>query len=129
MDIAYLVVHCSASPQGRGDNAETIHGWHRERNWTGCGYHYVILENGCIERGRPEYWPGAHAKHHNHHSLGICLIGMGGDATAAQLESLALLLTDLIDRYPDAMPVGHNGLDPEGKPDCPGFDVAAWWGE
>nr|MDQ2732489.1 peptidoglycan recognition protein family protein [Armatimonadota bacterium] len=38
------------------------------------GYHYVILPDGAIERGRPDHCIGAHARHFNNW-LGICLVG------------------------------------------------------
>ena len=80
------VIHCSDSPQGRGDNAQTIHRWHKERGFDGIGYHYVILEDGTVENGRPEFWSGAHAKGHND-AIGICFIG-DEDFTEAQFQSL-----------------------------------------
>ena len=49
MNIDAIVVHCSDSPHGRGNNAETIHGWHLARKWSGIGYHYVILEDGTVQ--------------------------------------------------------------------------------
>jgi len=116
----YLVVHCSDSPQGRGDTAETIHRWHRERGWDGIGYHYVILESGKVENGRPHYWEGAHVRGHNADSLGICLIGVDS-FSKAQLKALRALLEDLEGQYPEAEIVGHRELDPHKT--CPNFDV------
>ncbi|HEX2948060.1 MAG TPA: peptidoglycan recognition family protein [Armatimonadota bacterium] len=37
-------------------------------------YHYVILQDGTIQHGRPEYLPGAHTKGHPN-MLGIVLVG------------------------------------------------------
>ena len=124
MKIHTIVVHCSASPQGRGDNAETIHRWHKERNWSGIGYHYVILEMGQIERGRPEYWTGAHVAGHNSNTIGICLIG---DKTFMdeQFAALADLIADIMSRHPECKEVkGHYELY-SGKT-CPNFDVPAF---
>ena len=123
--IKNLVVHCSDSPQGRGDNAETIHRWHLEKGWDGIGYNSVILEDGTIEQGRPIYWKGSHVGALNSISLGVCLIGLGGDATEEQLLSLREVLMQWLTLYPDAWVLGHTDLDP-GKT-CPGFDVAQWW--
>lgn len=122
-DIEHLVIHCSDSPQGRGDNAATIHRWHTEKGWDGIGYHYVILESGEVEAGRPEYWPGAHARGHNKSSIGICLIGKGV-YTIKQFKALDLLLLRLKERHPDAKVVGHDELD--SYKDCPCFDVQEW---
>jgi N-acetylmuramoyl-L-alanine amidase len=69
-----IIVHCSASPQGRGDDASTIHEWHKKRKFDGIGYNAVVLEDGTVQSGRPDYWRGAHAKGYNNY-LGICLMG------------------------------------------------------
>lgn len=131
MNITHVVVHCSASPQGRGDTAATIHSWHKEKGWDGIGYHHVILEDGTVENGRPHYWQGAHVKGYNHASIGICLIGMGGDATEKQLDSLYRTIRGAIGwgTLNPTKVLGHCDLDPENKPDCPGFDVGPWWEE
>lgn len=123
--IKYLVVHCSASPQGRGDTASSIHKWHQERGFDGIGYHRVILEDGTIEHGRPDYWQGAHTRGYNEESLGVCLIGEGGDATFAQLYSLAGVVRQWLVEHPSAEVLGHRDLY-SGK-ECPGFDARAWW--
>ena len=123
-----IIVHCSASPQGRGDNAETIHRWHKERGFDGIGYTEVILEDGMLQHGRPWYWDGAHCRGHNKGSIGICLIGAGGDATEHQLQKLRSRITYWVREYPEVAIMGHSDLDPK-KPYCPGFDVEAWWNE
>ena len=119
-----LVVHCSDSPHGRGDNAETIHKWHTSKGWDGIGYHYVILEDGHIEAGRPEYWSGAHVKDHNTGSIGICLIGEKY-FTEKQLVSLDYILHSLLEDYPGAEVLGHRDLDKNKT--CPNFDVKQWF--
>ena len=37
-----------------------IHNLHLSFGWDGIGYHKIILRNGIIQNGRPEYWVGAH---------------------------------------------------------------------
>tara|TARA_R110002167_G_scaffold271300_3_gene477851 strand:- start:1292 stop:1702 length:411 start_codon:yes stop_codon:yes gene_type:complete len=123
--IKKLVVHCSDSPQGRGDTAKTINRWHLEKSWDGIGYHSVILEDGTIENGRPIYWKGSHVGALNSESLGVCLIGKGGDATQEQLLSLHEQLMRWLTLFPDAEICGHTDLDP--RKTCPGFDVKKWW--
>ena len=120
----YLVVHCADTPNNREVTAEEIHRWHTNGNgWSGIGYHAVIRRDGLIERGRPEYWHGAHVKGHNHESLGVCLVGRD-QYTDQQLESLRMLLRDWKEKHPDAEIVGHCDLD-SGKT-CPNFDVKHW---
>lgn len=123
MLIRYLVVHCSDSPDGRQDTGQDIHRWHRERGWDGIGYHYVIERDGKVQRGRPEYWQGAHVRGHNHHSLGICLIGRE-DYTQPQQDSLERLLRSLLFEHDQALVVGHYQLDSHKT--CPNFDVPQW---
>jgi N-acetyl-anhydromuramyl-L-alanine amidase AmpD len=125
-DVKYIVVHCSDSPQGRGDNAETIHLWHIQKGWDGIGYHRVILEDGTVENGRPLYWVGSHARGNNSKSVGVCLIG-DGIYTPQQWHALRELIFKLLTRFPGAAVVGHNDLD-SGKT-CPKFDVKAWWAD
>ncbi len=125
MDIRYLVVHCSDSPNGRDDSAEDIHRWHLDRGWSGIGYHAVVRLDGTVELGRPPYWQGAHVRKHNHHSLGVCLIGTN-EFTTEQFRSLESLLLAWQSVHPDALIVGHRDLDDRGKT-CPNFDVHAWW--
>jgi len=125
-DIDFIIVHCSDSPQNRGDNAETINNWHLERGWDGIGYHRVILENGMIEHGRPLYWKGSHARGYNGRSIGVCLIG-DGVYTLLQLNALRELIFDLLDDFPSAAVIGHCDLDK--KKTCPKFDVKKWWAD
>lgn len=121
--ITKIVVHCSDSPQGRGDDATSIHRWHKERGWSGIGYHYVITEDGVRQAGRPHYWEGAHVRGHNDGSLGVCLIGRK-KFTKVQKAELYSLLVELCKQYPRAIVYGHRDLDP--NKDCPGFNVASW---
>ncbi len=121
MNITKIIVHCSDSPQGRGDGAETIHQWHKEFGWSGIGYHDVILEDGTVEAGRPHYWKGAHCRNYNNDSIGVCLIGHGDDVTRRQAVALASYLAKQKKKHPEAAIFGHRELDP--RKTCPGFDV------
>lgn len=127
-DMTRLVVHCSDSPNDREVDAAEIHRWHLERGWDGIGYHKVILRDGTVENGRPEYWKGSHVGAYNNNSLGVCLIGRD-EFTKFQMTSLYYVLDEWKRRYPQAMIMGHCDLD-SGK-SCPNFDVAAFaaqWG-
>lgn len=117
-----IIIHCSATPNGRHTTAEDIHRWHQERKWSGIGYHYVIRTDNVLDRGRPEYWTGAHAKGHNTGSIGICMIGTDV-YNEDQWHILGELLRDLLIRYPGVKVIGHNEIS---NKSCPGFDVQ-WW--
>ena len=69
-----IILHHSASPMDK-TTIHIIHNWHLQRGWLGCGYHYVIHEDGSIFQGRPLDVVGAHARGYNEHSVGICTVG------------------------------------------------------
>ncbi|MGI9555647.1 MAG: N-acetylmuramoyl-L-alanine amidase [Cyanophyceae cyanobacterium] len=126
-DINKIIVHCSATPEGRDISASTINEWHKERGWSGIGYHYVIKLDGLIEHGRDINKTGAHVKNHNKGSIGICYIG-GCNAsmsakdtrTPEQKESLLLLLKTLKKMHPRATIHGHNEFSAKA---CPCFNA------
>ena len=130
----YVVVHCSESPNNRVDlrldSAGAIHQWHKERGWSGIGYHYVIDENANIHNGRPvfkdtkTFWEGAHTLGHNHESIAICLIG-NDYFYPEQLKALFNQIHELLEIWPDLLVAGHNNLDSNRT--CPNFDVIDWW--
>ena len=127
--IEKIIVHCSATPEGRDVKVETIKKWHVEDNgWSDIGYHWVIELDGSIRKGRPEAQEGAHAKGNNKASIGVCYIGGVDDSdmnpkdtrTDKQKESLHCLLIDLLGRYPDAEIIGHRDVSSKA---CPSFDA------
>lgn len=127
--ITLIIVHCSANRAGSALRLADIDRYHRSLGWKGCGYHYVIPTDGTLEAGRPEAEVGAHCRHHNRHSIGICYIGgLSADGTPAdtrteaQRATLRRLLASLHRRFPQALIVGHRDLDPLKA--CPCFDAA-----
>ena len=128
--ITRIVVHCSATPQGRYHDARDIHLWHKARGWAGIGYHYVLLDSGEVQQGRNINYTGAHAKGYNKGSLAICLIGGLNDNmiatekafTTDQLRVLEKLLSDLQKMYPKAEILGHRDLPYVNKA-CPCIEV------
>lgn len=122
----YIVIHCSDSPQGRGDAAEDIHMWHIERGFDGIGYHYVVEDYGNVECGRPTYWNGAHCKGHNHDSIGICIIGIGSsDFSQAQINATVSLARGLMNAYDICKEnvLGHYEADKASHKTCPNMDM------
>lgn len=130
-DIDKIIVHCSATQEGKDLNAAEINRWHLKRGWKGIGYHYVVLLDGTIEYGRNIDEQGAHVKNHNKGSIGICYIGgveteRGSDGkwiakdtrTPEQKESLLLLLGTLKKMHPKATIHGHNEF---ANKSCPCF--------
>jgi N-acetylmuramoyl-L-alanine amidase len=117
-----IVIHCSATPNGREDTAEDIHGWHLSNGWDGIGYHYVIECKGKLAHGRPEYWKGSHAYGHNTGSIGICMIGTDV-FNSQQWHILENLIRELSIKYSGVEIMGHNEVSSK---TCPGFDVQKW---
>lgn len=117
-----IIIHCSATPNGRDDRAADIHRWHKERKWDGIGYHYVITVGGILEHGRPDYWMGSHAMGHNKDSIGICMIGTD-EYNSEQWYILSDLIRKKLIQYPGVKVIGHNEIS---EKSCPGFDVQEW---
>ena len=137
-DIKAIIIHCSASPNGRWTTALDIDRWHDERGferleswrekfnpgYKAIGYHFVIYTNGAIATGRHMDEIGAHASGYNKHTIGVCLIGTNR-YTIEQWQALDDLIGKLRERYPSAKVMGHRDL-PDVHKTCPGFDVASW---
>lgn len=128
--IKYLVVHCSATPEGRNHTAKDIDLWHRQRGFDGIGYNYIIRLDGTVEEGRDVNKIPSHVKGYNKESIGICYIG-GIDKntlqpkdtrTPAQKEALKKLLIDLKKLYPQAEILGHRDFPNVAKA-CPCFNA------
>lgn len=124
-EIKRIVIHCADTPNGKHFDAKDIDRWHRERGWSGIGYHNVICINGDIQRGRPYEYIGAHVRGHNIDSIGICLIGCD-KFTPEQWASLHDLVEYLHFHYriPKEEVFGHCDLDSHKT--CPNFDVKTW---
>ena len=116
-----IILHSSDSPSSYGGvviNAaalERIHA-HDHPEWATefegkvyhIGYHYVILPNGEVERGRPDHCKGCHAPHFND-CIGICMIGCFDPdiryqgwptvPTDAQVKAITKLCEELMTKY------------------------------
>lgn len=126
--IDQIIIHCSATPEGRNVTVADIDRWHRARGFRGIGYHYVVYLDGTIAAGRDEQLAGAHCRGHNQRSIGVCYVG-GCDAamrpkdtrTPAQRTALRRLVSELQQRYPGATVHGHREFAAKA---CPSFDIA-----
>ena len=128
-----IVLHCSATQEGKDYSAATIRKWHTDppRNWSDIGYHYVIRndEHGTIELGRDVQRSGAHVRGENADSIGIVYIG-GVDKdmkakdtmTDVQEASFRKLVASLRMVFGDLKLYGHN--DFTDKKACPSFKVS-----
>ena len=129
----FIAIHAADTYASMDIGLDEIDQWHREKGWSGCGYHYVIDRAGAVETGRELYSRGAHVKGFNHNSIGICMVGGrasdGGpedNFTRDQYDTLASLLYHLTRLFPAAEVVGHRNF-PKVTKACPCFNVREWW--
>jgi N-acetylmuramoyl-L-alanine amidase len=141
----FIIVHCSATLAKQDIGAKTIHGWHMQRGIYSdrglTGYHFVIRRSGLVELGRDLQAIGAHALGYNARSVGICMVGgarkikpgetpewddliSDNNFTTPQFDTLARLVTSLMDIWPSALVGGHRSFDT--NKGCPAFDVFEW---
>lgn len=127
--IDLIIIHCSATKVTQEFPVSSLEACHKARGYKCIGYHYYITKDGQLHQCRPEEMIGAHARHYNAHSIGICYEG-GLDAngqkadtrTPAQKHALVALLRSLKYDYPDAEIIGHRDL-PWVSKSCPCFDA------
>ena len=127
-NIKELIVHCSATPEGKDYSVDTIRQWHLQRGFSDIGYHYVVYRDGSIHIGRDESIIGAHCTGHNTNSIGVCYIGgCASDGktpkdtrTLQQKESLLSLLKTLKIKYPNAKIYPHYKFAAKA---CPSFNA------
>lgn len=120
-----IIVHCSASQDSLDIGAKEINEWHKQRGWSGIGYHYVIRRDGTIEVGRPVHKMGAHCKGQNRASIGVCWVGID-NPTPEQFLSMDALLADLVRIYDVNIDnvLGHREATVTSKT-CPNIDMDA----
>lgn len=131
-----VIFHCSDSSFG---NAAVITQWHLQRGFLTIAYHYVILNgllapakyhayfDGHIETGRPLDddsdleldEKGAHTFNYNL-AIGICLIGLSGQFTSAQLRASEHLVRKIRGQFKEIEVGQHSDYDPK-KPKCAGL--------
>ena len=125
-----IILHCSATSEGKHIDTETIRQWHLQRGWDDIGYHYVIELDGSIHKGRDEGTIGAHCFGHNTDSIGICYVGgLTSDGkqpkdtrTEEQKKSLYKLTKDLQDKYNIPLSEIHCHNEFANKA-CPSFSI------
>ena len=141
----YLVIHCTATPEGREVSAAEIRRWHTApvsqggRGWKQVGYTDMVHLDGRVEHlvdnnedAQVDTWEVTNgAAGYNNVSRHIVYVGGCNKAgkpkdtrTEAQREALKHYVEDFHARFPQVKIVGHHELNP-GKA-CPSFDVPTW---
>lgn len=126
--ITEIIVHCTATQEGKHFTVSDITRWHKQRGFSTIGYHYVIYLDGTRHLGRDVNISGAHCENHNSHSIGVCYVGgLASDGktpkdtrTQAQKTALLALLRELRRIYPMARIYGHRDFANKA---CPSFDA------
>lgn len=146
--IARLVIHCTATAEGREVKASDIRRWHCSpkpagRGWRQVGYTDMIHLDGRVERlvrnnedANVDPWEITNgAKGYNATSRHIVYIGgCAADGktpkdtrTPAQKAALLAYVKDFHSRFPWADVCGHRDLPGVAKA-CPSFDVRKEYG-
>lgn len=128
-EINRIILHCSATPEGKDFTVADIDRWHKQRGWQGIGYHYVVYRDGSIHNGRDIAVAGAHTSGYNKNSIGICYIGgVAADGktpkdtrTPAQRRALRVLVEQLKKQFPKATIHGHYEFAAKA---CPSFKIS-----
>lgn len=125
--ITEIIVHCTATEEGKNYTVDDVRKWHIKRGFGDIGYNYLIYLDGSIHAGRNVDRSGAHTIGHNAKSIGVCYVG-GLDKnhkakdtrTDEQKRALLLLLKELKKLYPNATIHGHREFANKA---CPCFDA------
>lgn len=143
--LKYLVIHCTATPEGREVSAADIKRWHTSappsgRGWKQVGYTDMIHLDGRVERlvnnnedANVDPWEITNgAKGYNSVSRHIVYVG-GVDAnnvkkakdtrTTSQKEAMKKYVLDFHNRFPSVKIIGHRDVAAKA---CPSFDVEQW---
>lgn len=122
-----IIIHCTATPEGREVTVADIDRWHRQRGFRCIGYHFVVGLDGRVATGRPVDEAGAHCSGHNATSIGVVYVGgldVAGNPldtrTPAQRRALVELINKLVMEYPQARVHGHRDFAAKA---CPCFDA------
>lgn len=141
--LEYLVLHCTATPEGREVSAAEIRRWHTSpppagRGWKQVGYTDMIHLDGRIERlvnnnedAHVDDWEITNgAAGYNRISRHIVYVGGVDKAgkpcdtrTPAQRQAMANYVKAFRKQHPTVKVIGHNQV---AKKSCPSFDVPQW---
>lgn len=144
--LQYLVIHCTATPEGREVTPEDIKDWHiRGRGWSRVGYSDLIQLDGTLvnlikfdQDDTVDSWEisngasGFNGKSRHVVYAGGCAAEKPEWAkyypakdtrTTAQIVALATYVKYMILRHPNIKVIGHNQIANKA---CPSFAVPEW---
>ena len=143
--LKYLVIHCTATPEGREVSAADIRRWHTSpppagRGWGQVGYTDMFHLDGRCERlvgnnedANVDPWERTNGAA-GFNSVSRHIVYVGGCAadgktpkdtrTPLQRNELARYVREFHARHPEVKIIGHHDLNRAKA--CPSFDVARW---
>lgn len=143
--LKYLVLHCTATPEGREVYSNDIRAWHTNpvskggRGWKQVGYTDLIHLNGEIERlvdnnedANVDPWEITNgAKGYNSISRHVVYVGgvvadgktTKDTRTKAQRAAMESYVKEFHRKHPNVRIIGHREVAAK---DCPSFDVQVW---
>ena len=142
--LKYLVIHCTATPEGCEVSSDDIRRWHQGvpptgRGWKQVGYTDMFHLNGYRERlvnnnedANVDTWEITNGAA-GINSISRHIVYVGGIAkdgrtpkdtrTAMQRNAMQKYVLDFVRRFPDTQVTGHNRFAAKA---CPSFDVVRW---
>lgn len=143
--LKYLVLHCTATAEGREVTSDEIRAWHTNpvskggRGWKQVGYTDLIHLDGRVERlvsnnedANVDPWEitnGAagynSVSRHVVYAGGVATDGKTAKDTRTQAQKMAMeaYVKDFHKRFPKVRIIGHREVAAKA---CPSFDVQAW---
>jgi len=146
--LMYLILHCTATPEGRLVTKDDIIHWHTDpkskggRGWNRPGYRDMIYLDGQLVNLIPfnsddfvDLWEISNGVAGlNGNSAHIVYVG-GMDAsnklpkdtrTEKQLDTMEVYVKYMVKCHPDILVLGHNEAPNAHGKACPSFDVAPY---
>lgn len=143
--LLYLVIHCTATPEGREVTSADIRRMHTApvseggRGWKQVGYTDIIHLDGKVERlvannedANVDSWEITNGAT-GYNSVSRHVVYAGGmtkdmkapkdTRTPAQRKAMEEYVRDFHRRFPTVKIIGHNEVAAKA---CPSFDVQAW---
>lgn len=143
--LLYLVIHCTATPEGREVTSADIRRMHTApvseggRGWKQVGYTDIIHLDGTVERivdnnedANVDPWEITNGAT-GYNSVSRHVVYAGGmtkdmkapkdTRTPAQRKAMEEYVRDFHRRFPTVKIIGHNEVAAKA---CPSFDVQAW---
>lgn len=143
--LKYLVLHCTATPEGCEVSSNDIRAWHTNpvskggRGWKQVGYTDLIHLNGEVERlvdnnedANVDPWEITNgAKGYNSISRHVVYVGgvvadgktTKDTRTKAQKAAMEAYVKEFHKRHPNVRIIGHREVAAK---DCPSLDVQVW---